>query len=464
MKTPFDICVSSQTPLVTFKLTSEELTKKYGKFSEPVDIKNLRESVDYDFTPGGVPKMVHPSLREMKARGIVNKAFWVALNQIGPSQILVDDIVGIHVKLRTEIRGGYGAAKETLWKIIHGIGEVIKDPSTVTWGEDYLSYQYYNRLCSEKMLALHKKEDFDIFYVHDFQNLLVASILRSVVTPKVFRWHIPFNEKSIPPKWYRYLSKYFGYYDSIIVSCRRYVDILKNVGFKGKMYQVYPHLDEKAYCRPSQNAVEQLCYKYGIESDDKVILTVARMDPMKGQDIAIKAMSQVVKRIPNVKLLLIGNGSFSSSKKSGVGLSKADSWREKLLKLTQELHIDQNVIFVGHAEHKELECAYARCDATLLPSTMEGFGLVVIEGWLYEKPAIVSSEAGVAELVKDENSGLIFNSGNDSELAEKITDLLSKSEVANDLGERGFECAKKCYLENGVKSVSEVLQNTIEGR
>ncbi|MEM4596975.1 MAG: glycosyltransferase [Thermoplasmata archaeon] len=52
-----------------------------------------------------------------------------------------------------------------------------------------------------------------------------------------------------------------------------------------------------------------------------MVLNVARMDPMKSQDILIKAVARLKRTIPNIKLMLVGDGSFTSSA-SGLGSSK----------------------------------------------------------------------------------------------------------------------------------------------
>jgi len=52
------ICVNSQTPLVRFKLDSNDLYDKYGEFSEPAPLSMFTEGEDYEYAPGGVSRIV----------------------------------------------------------------------------------------------------------------------------------------------------------------------------------------------------------------------------------------------------------------------------------------------------------------------------------------------------------------------------------------------------------------------
>ncbi len=99
----------------------------------------------------------------------------------------------------------------------------------------------------------------------------------------------------------------------------------------------------------------------------------------------------------------------------------------------------------------------------MLPSVNEGFGLVVIESWLHHKASLVTERAGVAELIQERRNGLLFDPDAISQLAEKIETLLQEKELAQEIGEKGFITSKKCSLEEGVKSETEVITQLVEG-
>ena len=400
--------------------------------------------------------MVLPLLKGMMAKGVLEQAHWVSLSPSGPQHALLDGIHLHHVSLPTDKLEGYGRTKEAFWSTLHGEASASGRPSQILWQDAFSDYTFYNRTTAEQITQLDQALDFDLFYIHDFQQLAVGYMLQTL-KPKVFRWHIPFDDATIPQAWREYFSTYLNGYDAVIVSSKKYLEPLERLGYKGKAHYVYPYIDPKPYKRPSRKVLEEFCRKIRVASQDEVILLVARMDPMKGQDKAIIAVGKIVEELPDIKLVLVGNGSFSSSKE-GIGLSKAVDWLGKLKSLAKRLGVENNVVFAGHVSQSELNAAYARCNLTVLPSSKEGFGLVVIEGWLFHKPTIVTPKAGVAELIRDGENGFLIDPEDSDKFADGIRKLLKSPKRAQKLGENGYKASEKCLISEGVKSESKLIQ------
>ena len=455
---PIRLCVNTQTPLVRFSPGYDQGDERAG----PRSLSDLTENRDYQFTPGGVTRMVFPLLKRMLGEGMIQNPHWVTLNPVGPEEIVADGITFCHVRMREKVMKGYGHIKEDMWRTIHGIVKGLRPHAWPLWEKEYADYTYYNRISSEHLLALDKELDFDVFYIHDFQQLPVGHMLGSL-KPKVFRWHIPFDDTVIPADWRSFLLTYFNAYDLVLVSCRKYLDALRKFGFRGNVRYIYPYIDQGDYRRPTPGELEAFCARFGLREQDRVVLVVARMDPMKGQDLAIKAFARAARTVPGLKLVLAGNGSFSSSSR-GIGLSKGADWLRKLKHLVKRLKLEDRVVFTGHIDQRELQAAYERCEITLLPSLMEGFGLVVIESWLYKKAAVVSSRAGVADLVVDGENGYLADPTDLDAFAKKIVTLLKDPDLTARLGEGGFETSKKGTLDEGTKNESEMLRDLLGGK
>ena len=94
----------------------------------------------------------------------------------------------------------------------------------------------------------------------------------------------------------------------------------------------------------------------------------------------------------------------------------------------------------------------------LLPSRIEGFGLTVCEGWLYSKPAVVSSGAGVSELIIEGGNGFVFKSDNVDELVEKLKLALKDEKV----GSLGLETSKKCSVSTAISEVKAAFESAME--
>jgi len=158
--------------------------------------------------------------------------------------------------------------------------------------------------------------------------------------------------------------------------------------------------------------------------------------------------------------VIVGNGSFSGSK-SGLGLSKSEKWHVKLRKLVDSLHVEENVIFAGYLPQRLLNAAYESCDMTILPSRQEGFGLVVVESWLYKKPALVSTKAGIAELINDGINGLLIDSTDSFAIAEKISAVLTDQRLADDLGKNGYLTSRKCMIDEGLRAEWQIIERLV---
>lgn len=457
MSVPHLVTVT-QTPYVRFKVGVEEISKRAEGPPKIIDLRILREGEDYIVSPGGVTRMVYPFLKKLVERG--ESPWWVSLNPKAPQKVLIDGIRIYHISIPMEKVRGYGKAKETIWSALHMIGEGSPEARDLMWMDEYIDYVYYNRKVAQVVDALDREEDFDLIYIHDFQHIPLGSMLASL-KPRILRWHVPLEKDLIPEEWMQSIDLYLNKYDAIVVSSKRYSKTLRELGYRRRVAEIYPYIDPSQYGVPSRGEVEKFCSRYGIKPGDKVILVVARMDPMKGQDRAIKALKIVKKKIPEAKLALVGNGSFSSSK-SGIGLSKGEKWAEYLAGLAEELGVIDSVIMTGYLGQRDLEAAYSRADLVLLPSIIEGFGLAVVEAWLYRKPVIVSNRAGVSDLVEDGVNGIKIDPNDVGGIADSIVRLLGSEDLSKSLGGMGYETSKKCSIDSVIESEIRLLEEVGE--
>jgi glycosyltransferase involved in cell wall biosynthesis len=457
---PLDLCVNTQTPLLQFAPPDDGLIPPVGS-KEVQHISHLVEGVDYRYSPGGVTRMVHPLLRRLHTAGVIGATEWVSLNPFAPRTIRINDVTLHNVAIAPDRLAAYGNVKETIWGTVHGLRET-GGSDNLFWSDDFSEYAYYNRLTAETIRSLDAEHDFDLFYIHDFQQLPIGEML-GTLKPKLFRWHIPFDTESIPERWHAAMRGYLNRYDTVVVSTDRYLKQLEEFGYTGRGVRIYPYIDESEYSTPTPAEARSVVERYGVKETDRIVLVVGRMDPMKGQDHAIRALALLAKRFPRLKLLLVGNGSFSGSK-SGLGLSKSGTWRTRLEGLAKELGVDGRVLFTGHVTQRELDACYERCELTVLPSLREGFGLVVVESWIHRRPVIVSKRAGIAEIVRNKSNGLLVDPEDPTALAGQIEAVLSdRSALARKLVRGGLVAAKKCTIEAAARAESELLGSAVEG-
>ena len=450
------LLINTQTPLVQFPATASPTA-----WAPEVDLASLREGVDYRFSPGGVTRMVYPLVRRMMRQGIVGEAHWISLNPNAPPIVRLPGLTLHSVSIDTRRLGGYGKAKEAIWSTAHG----LVDPTVAQglfWTDDFAEYTYYNRTTAEKIEALDREHDFDLFYVHDFQQLPIGQML-GTLKPKIFRWHIPFDLQRIPEEWEASFVTYLDAYDAIVVSSDAYRRALERFGRSPRVVRMYPYVDPEEYGRPARTASAALARRLGLDPHDLIALVVARMDPAKGQDHAIAAVAEVAHRFPRLRLVLVGNGSFSASR-AGLALSKGARWREHLERTVRTLGVEDRVVFTGHVSQADLDALYDLCTFTILPSVNEGFGLVVVESWLHRRPTLVTRRAGVAELIGNDDGGLLFDPETPGELAAAIVRILEAGGgLRRHLVERGVRLARRCSLDAAVAEEARLFARMVGG-
>ncbi len=430
--------IVSQTPVIRF---TRKITVDSIKISE-------LDRSSYMYTVGGVTPMILSQLRELLKEKSISRAVWFSLNQNAPKHMSISGLLNaINISLESENSKDYASFKQVVWDNIHNISS--SDFSV----KEYLGYFRYNSKLARTIL-----QDYghiDLFEIHDFQQLLLGAMLGPSF-PTVFRWHIPFIPEILNPKIKKFVINGMEGNDAIIVSTRRDLEGLIRAGFKGRAYQLYPHLDPSTFKRPSQSELGSFSERYGIKTDDFLVINVARMDIMKSQDDLIKAMSLIKDK--SVKLLLIGNGSFSSN---SLGITKGGEWRRYLEGLVRKLNLQDRVIFTGYMTADQLKSAYERSDLFVLPSRSEGFGLVAVEAWLYNTPTIVSTGAGVSELVIEDLNGSTFRPGKYDELAAHIRRFYKNSQLRVEMGVNARRAAKACFISTAIPVLKSIYENTI---
>jgi len=176
---------------------------------------------------------------------------------------------------------------------------------------------------------------------------------------------------------------------------------------------------------------------YSIEIREKygknILLFSGLMIPRKGAPILIKAVSYIIKKIPDVHLILIGKG------------PKLEIWKL----LSNKLGIRDNVSFLGFVKEEDLLKFYATCDIYVFPSWKEGFGQVILEAMASGAPVICTNKPPMSEI--NGNGGFTFKINDSKDLAMKIIQLLKNKDNLKVLKENAIQRAKEYSWEQVVK-------------
>jgi len=150
----------------------------------------------------------------------------------------------------------------------------------------------------------------------------------------------------------------------------------------------------------------------------RFILCVCRHVLKKGVDTLLQAFALVQRDIPDVSLVLVGDGPLLSKHRALAG----------------SLQIGQRVIFMGEVAHERVSSIFERCELFVLPSRSEPFGVVLLEAAWHGKPIVCTRVGGVPEIVTDDVDGVLIEAEDAENMAGRIVALLRDPERAARLG------------------------------
>ena len=191
-----------------------------------------------------------------------------------------------------------------------------------------------------------------------------------------------------------------------------------------------------------------LC-KYQYEKSDKnQIIFVGRLIFYKNLQVVINAFSKVIKEIPSAKLIIVGDGP-----------SKSD-----LIKQTKSLKLENNVFFKGRVTTETKVQLIKESKILVNPSLIEGFGIVVLEGFACGKPILVSDSKPLSDLVNDGIDGYVLTSNNPDAWAEKIIYLMNNDKQAQQMGLTGRKKVEGNYsITHVTNEISKMYDSIISG-
>ena len=171
--------------------------------------------------------------------------------------------------------------------------------------------------------------------------------------------------------------------------------------------------------------------RLGYGGEDRLLLTVGRLERLKGVDIALRAVALLHRR--DVRLLVLGEDSKDA----------AESECGRLRALAAELGIAGQVDFLGSIPQAQLPAYYAAADACLMPSYSESFGLVGLEAQACGCPVIAANVSGLASVIREGVTGHLIDGDDPAAYASRIAELLDDSAAAHQMGSRGTLLAQR---------------------
>ncbi len=196
----------------------------------------------------------------------------------------------------------------------------------------------------------------------------------------------------------------------------------------------------------------------GILPEHKNILFAGRIEPLKGIDTLLRAISLIYKQAPaaveNVCVSIIGGDPWSED---------PDDEMTRLQEIGRDLGVMDMVTFLGAKDQDILPDYYAAAEMVVMPSHYESFGMVALEAMAMGTPVIASEVGGLAFLVQDGVNGFHVPSRDPEALAERIYTLLDDDNCRKRLGQQAHQNALRyswpLIVDRVFKVYSEVVYN-----
>ena len=181
--------------------------------------------------------------------------------------------------------------------------------------------------------------------------------------------------------------------------------------------------------------------KFGIaHSRYKYILYVGRLMKEKNIEAIIQSMNYIIKKLPNTRLLIAGEG-----------------YRENLLKRkANNLSLNRYIKFLGFLSEEDLPFSFASCDVFVLPSLIELQGMVLLEAMASGKALIVANSPDSASPYLVNGNGLLFNPHSSIDLSKKIIKILSNPKLRDKMQKKSLELIKKHDIKYIIKEHEKI--------
>jgi len=225
--------------------------------------------------------------------------------------------------------------------------------------------------------------------------------------------------------------------DAVIATSDQQLEIIKRFYHVDaeKLYLVYNGIDEHLF-KNSINTTN-LRNSLNIERNEQILLCVARLKKEKGIQNIIKVIPSVVKAIPKIRLLIIGDGEY----------------KYPLMRLSKKLNVLAKINFLGFVPYNKLPYYYNVCDAFVNPTIREnGYDLTILQAMSCGKPVICSNIGSVPTVISDRVDGFLYPKNNLDALAKILINLIAQPEIRKTVGENA---RKKIMRKFSIKSMTE---------
>ncbi len=203
-------------------------------------------------------------------------------------------------------------------------------------------------------------------------------------------------------------------------------ELVRHYGADPRRIEIVPPGVDHAFFSPGSRRGARQALGLG---DEPVLLFVGRIQPLKGVDVAVEALSRL--RDPRARMLIVGGSSGT----------EGDNHAAEVRDLITDRGLDHRITMVPPQPHHVLSTYYRAADVTIVPSRSESFGLVALESAACGTPVVASDVGGLRTLVDHGRTGLRVPGRDPDDFAEAVERIIGDPTFAERLSERAAEAA-----------------------
>ena len=215
-----------------------------------------------------------------------------------------------------------------------------------------------------------------------------------------------------------------GCSDAVLASCAvEAIQLEALYGADPARLEIVPLGVETAFFSPGDRA--QARRAAGLPKGVPLLACVGRIQPLKGFDVAIRALGLLDERVANAHLVLIG----------GPSGPEGEAELQRLRTLAQAFGLTDRVHLLPPQPHELLSTFYRAADLVLVPSRTESFGLVALEAGACGTPVVASAVGGLTTLVDDGVTGYLVETRDATAFADAAATILGNPLLAAAMGD-----------------------------
>ena len=196
---------------------------------------------------------------------------------------------------------------------------------------------------------------------------------------------------------------------------------------RGRVEVISPGVEHAFFAPGDRGGARQAI---GLPADVPVLLFMGRIQPLKGPEVAVRALAELDRR--DALLVVVGGSSGA----------EGDDQVARLHALVDELGLREQVLFVPPQPHHILSTYYRAADVVVVPSRSESFGLVALEASACGTPVVASAVGGLLTLVDHGETGYLVPDRDPALFAHYLREVIEHPSHAEALGRRGAARAR----------------------